>query len=97
MDKGSDRNNKLIYNLIYIVFVLSLVYLFSLTIGLQRGVPTKVFIVIIESLIVKFLLFNPFVPYIILVTGAIIAIFINRYITTFIPAFLVKVILYLII
>lgn len=93
MDRGSDRNKKLIYNLIYIAFVFSLVYLFSLVIGLQKGFSSKVLIIIIESLIVKFLLFNPFLLYIILAIGFIVALLVNHYITPFIPPFVERVIL----
>jgi transglutaminase-like putative cysteine protease len=93
MDRSSEKNNHLIFYIVYLLFVFSLSYLFSLAIGLDASFSTKVFIVIIESMIVKFFLFTPLILYAIMAVGFLTAILVNNYINPFLPPFIERTIL----
>ena len=87
MDRISNKSQKIILNLIYFTFVFILVYLFGLIIYLELNISLQIFMVFVGSMIVKFILFNPLVLYILLATGFLVSIIVNRYITPFILTF----------
>lgn len=91
MDRLSNKSQKLILNLIYLTFVFILVYLFGLIIYLDLNVSLQIIMVFVGSIIVKFILFNPLVLYILLATGFLVSIIVNRYITPFIFTFSEKI------
>lgn len=81
MNNLNNRNQKLILNLIYIIFVFSLLYIIGLSIGIRLKLTLfmQISISIIGSLIVKFFLLNPLVLYILLVLGFIVLVIIHKY------------------
>lgn len=91
MDKIQEKNQKLILNLIYFSFVFGLVYLFGLGMKLDLNFIIKIIIIFIGTFIVKFLLFNPLVLYVLLAIIFLGAVLANHYITPFIFDFLERI------
>lgn len=87
MDRLSNKSQKIILNLIYCTFVFILVYLFGLIIYLDLNISLQIFMVFVGSMIVKFIIFNPLVLYILLAIGFLVSIIVNLYITPFILTF----------
>ena len=83
MDRLSNKSQKIILNLIYFTFVFILVYLFGLIIYLDLNISLQIFMVFVGSMMVKFIIFNPLILYILLAIGFLVSIIVNRYITPF--------------
>lgn len=81
MDKIRINNQRLIFNLIYIYFVFSLVYLFGLGMGLKFNILLQIFAVVLVSITVKFFLLNPLILYGILGFSLVVIVLIHRFVT----------------
>ena len=83
-----DKSLGFIKNLLYIVFVFSLTFLFGLVIKLEINMPLQLIIVSFVSLIVKFFILNPIILYGLLIISFIAVLAINHYIMPIISPFL---------
>lgn len=81
MDRIRNKNQKLIFNLIYICFVFSLVYLFGLGMDLKLNILLQMFVVLLGSTAVKFFLLNPLVLYGLLGVSFLGIILVHRFVT----------------
>lgn len=81
MDKFKNKNEKIIFNMIYPSMVFTMVYLFGLGMGLELNIFLQLVMVFILSSIVKYFLLNPLILYILLAIGFLSAILIHSFIT----------------
>ena len=91
MDKTQANNQKIIYNLMYFIFVLILGYLFGLGIHLELSLSLQFLFVLLGSMIIKIVLFYPIILYILLIIGLLGGFLVHHYITPFLIPFLERI------
>lgn len=84
MDKGQG----FMKNLLYIVFVFSLTFLFGLVIKLEINILDQIIIISMVSMLVKLFIFHPLILYGLIAIIFVLALTINRYYLPIIPPFI---------
>lgn len=79
-----------LYNLIYFLFVFSLVYIIGRVIKLDLNFVYQVLIVLITIFSLKYVLYRPLILPLLYLVGLIVSALVNKYIVEFVPGFLTR-------
>lgn len=91
MDSTQNKSQKRLINILYFIFIFSALYILGLSIKLNVNPFIQIIFVLIAGGIVKFLLLNPLLLYIIIACTFIGSIAINHYITPIFFVFIERV------
>lgn len=94
MNNMVNKNQKAIDNIIYLIMVFSLVYLFGIALNLDLQIIMQILIVLLICTIIKFFLYNPLYLYILLIILLILSLLINYYFPNTITSILNKIYLF---